>query len=142
MEKELHDHDDRMAELKRIIDAHRAAIARMDRQDERFDRAETRMQRAEERMERSDARALRAEQDWEARFQRAEERAARNDARFEKRMKGFEKLVIIGAKELVSLRRAHKETMGKIDALIDSQERTAAKLQAFIDSLNKGRNGR
>ena len=111
MEKEVRENFDRVdADIKQIIQAHRAAIARMDRQDERADRAE--------------------------------ERAARNDARFEKRMKGFEKLVIIGAKELVSLRRAHKETMGKIDALIDSQDRTAAKLQAFIDSLNKGRNGR
>ncbi len=115
MEREVRENFDRVdAEIKQIIQAHRAAIARMDRQDERADRAE--------------------------------ERAARNEARFEKRMKGFEKLVMIGRKELVSLRRiqaaAAKETTEKMNALIDSQQRTDAKLRAFIDSLNKGRNGR
>ena len=68
----------------------------------------------------------------------------RMDARFEKRMLGFEKLVKIGMRELSDLRRFNrqfaKETDHKINALIDSQQRTEASLRAFLDS-RKGRNG-
>ena len=57
----------------------------------------------------------------------AELRMDRMDARFEKRMRGFEKLVQIGMKEMVDLRR--------------SQQRTETALQAFIASLRRGGNG-
>jgi secreted Zn-dependent insulinase-like peptidase len=80
----------------------------------------------------------------EARADRADARMDRMDARFEKRMLGFEKLVKIGMRELSDLRRFNlqlaKETDHKINALIDSQQRTEASLRAFLDS-RKGRNG-
>jgi hypothetical protein len=50
------------------------------------------------------------------------------DERFEKRMRGFEKLVQIGMRELADLRR--------------SQKQTQASLRAFMDSLRRGGNGR
>lgn len=87
----------------------------------------------------------------EARADRADARMDRMDARFEKRMLGFEKLVKIGMRELSDLRRFNrqlggtleqfaKETDHKINALVDSQQRTEASLRAFLDS-RKGRNG-
>jgi secreted Zn-dependent insulinase-like peptidase len=80
----------------------------------------------------------------EERADRADARMDRMDARFEKRMRGFEKLVKIGMGELAELRRFNrqfsKETDHKINALIDSQQRTEASLRAFLDS-SKGRNG-
>jgi hypothetical protein len=51
----------------------------------------------------------------------------RNDERFEKRMRGFEKLVRIGMTELSRLAKA--------------QQRTEANLKALLDSLRKGGNG-
>jgi division protein CdvB (Snf7/Vps24/ESCRT-III family) len=108
--------------------------ARANRADARMDRAEDRMDRAEERMDRMEA------------------RTEQMDARFEKRMRGFEKLVKIGMRELADLRRFNrqlgerldryaKNTDHKINALVDSQQRTEASLRAFLDS-RKGRNGR
>jgi secreted Zn-dependent insulinase-like peptidase len=76
----------------------------------------------------------------EERADRADARMDRMDARFEKRMRGFEKLAKIGMRELADLRRFSKETDHKINALIDSQQRTEASLRAFLDS-RKGRNG-
>ena len=87
----------------------------------------------------------------EERADRADARMDRMDARFEKRMMGFEKLVKIGMRELADLRRFSrqlgenldqlaKETDHKINALIDSQQRTEASLRAFLDS-RRGRNG-
>jgi secreted Zn-dependent insulinase-like peptidase len=87
----------------------------------------------------------------EERADRADARIDRMDARFEKRMLGFEKLVKIGMRELADLRRFNrqlgermgqfsKETDHKINALIDSQQRTEASLRAFLDS-RRGRNG-
>jgi hypothetical protein len=76
--------------------------------------------------------------------ERADARMDRMDARCEKRMRGFEKLVKIGMGELAELRRFNrqfsKETDHKINALIDSQQRTEASLRAFLDS-RRGRNG-
>ena len=100
---------------------------------ERQAAAEGRMDRADERMDRADA------------------RAAEMDARFDKRMRGFEKLVKIGMRELADLRkfarqsdermeRRAKETDHKINALIDAQQRTEASLRAFLDS-RRSRNG-
>jgi len=68
----------------------------------------------------------------------AEARMDRSDERFEKRMRGFEKLVRIGMAEL---RRFEKETDRKIDALVDAQQRTETSLKALLDSLRKSGNG-
>jgi hypothetical protein len=100
---------------------------------ERQSAAEVRMDRADERMDRIEA------------------RAALMDARFDKRMRGFEKLVKIGMRELADLRkfarqsderieRRSKEIDHKINALIDAQQRTEASLRAFLDS-RRTRNG-
>jgi len=82
--------------------------------------AEARMDRAEARMDRADARV-----------DRAEARMADSDARFEKRMRGFEKLVQIGMKELGNLRRLHREGDVKLNALIDAQQRSEARMDAL-----------
>src|SRR5712691_9036018 len=87
----------------------------------------------------------------EARMDRADARAAEMDARFDKRMRGFEKLVKIGMRELADMRkfarqsdermeRRSKEIDHKINALIDAQQRTEASLRAFLDS-RRNRNG-
>ena len=112
--------------LRRSAELHAAAEARMDRADARADRADARMDRADAR-------------------------AAEMDARFDRRMKGFEKLVKIGMRELADMRRLGrqldarleryaKDTDQKIDALIDAQQRTETSLRAFLDS-RRGRNG-
>ena len=90
---------------------------------ERANRADARMDRAEARMDRMDARSQQLE------------------ARFEKRMRGFEKLVKIGMKEIVELRRLQRETDHKLNALIDSQQRTEATLRALMEGLRRGGNG-
>jgi division protein CdvB (Snf7/Vps24/ESCRT-III family) len=97
----------------------------------RMDKAEARMNRSEARMDRS-----------EARMDRAEARMDKSDARFEKRMRGFEKLAVIGMKELAQLRRNQKEHDEKLNALIDSQQRTEASLRRWLESLRRGSNGR
>jgi hypothetical protein len=76
-----------------------------------------------ERQLQADLRADRAEE----RMDRFEQRIQKNDERLEKRMRGFEKLVQIGMKQLVALQK--------------SQKVTDQKLQAFIQSLQKGHNG-
>lgn len=114
---------------------------------ERQAAAEVRMDRAEARMDRADVRMDRAD----GRIARAEARAAEMDARFDRRMRGFEKLVKIGMRELADLRkysrqldermdRRSKETDHKINALIEAQQRTEASLRAFLDS-RRARNG-
>lgn len=85
----------------------------------------------------ADERANRAD----ARMDRMEARSQQLEARFEKRMRGFEKLAKIGMKEIVELRRLQRETDRKLNALIDSQQRTEATLRAFMDSLRRGGNG-
>jgi division protein CdvB (Snf7/Vps24/ESCRT-III family) len=94
----------------------------------RADRADARMDRAEERMDRADA--------------RMETRMEKSDARFEKRMHGFETLAKIGMREIADIRRMHrqsaKETDEKINALIDSQQRTEEALRAFIGARRAG----
>jgi len=108
--------------LRHVAERQAAAEARMDRADVRVDRADARMDRAEAR-------------------------AAEMDARFDKRMRGFEKLVKIGMRELADLRRFARQlderTDHKINALIDAQQRTEASLRAFLDSrrTRNGRNG-
>jgi division protein CdvB (Snf7/Vps24/ESCRT-III family) len=119
--------------LRHVAERQAAAEGRMDRADVRMDRADERMDRADARMDRADA------------------RAALMDARFDKRMRGFEKLVKIGMRELADLRKfarqsdarmdlRSKETDHKINALIDAQQRTEASLRAFLDS-RRSRNG-
>jgi len=113
----------------------------------RFEKIEAILQDVAERQTAAEERADRAD----ARMDRMDARMDRMDARFEKRMQGFEKLVKIGMRELADLRRFNrqlgekleqfsKETDHKINALIDSQQRTDASLRAFLDS-RRGRNG-
>ena len=65
----------------------------------------------------------------DARMDRADARMDRSsDERFDKRMRGFEKLVRIGMTEL---RRFEKETDRKIDALVDAQQRTGSQSQSL-----------
>ena len=99
-----------------------------------FQKSELRFQKAEARMDKAEA--------------RNEARSEKLEARFEKRMKGFEKLAEIGMKEIAHLRRMHRETEEKIDALIDAhqaladaQKLTEKSLQRFLDSLGKTTNG-
>lgn len=105
------------ATLAEVAARQAAAEVRADRADARMDRAEERMDRADTRME-------------------------KRDARFEKRMHGFETLAKIGMREIADLRRMHrqfsKETDEKINALIDSQQRTEEALRAFIGSRRPG----
>jgi len=85
---------------------------------------------AEERANRADAR-----------MDRMDSRSQQLEARFEKRMRGFEKLAKIGMKEIVELRRLQRETDHKLNALIDSQQRTEATLRALMEGLRRGGNG-
>src|SRR5229473_2814000 len=85
---------------------------------------------AEERANRADAR-----------MDRMDARSQQLEARFEKRMRGFEKLAKIGMKEIVDLRRLQRETDHKLNALIDSQQRTEATLRALMEGLRRGGNG-
>jgi hypothetical protein len=112
-----------------------------------------------ERFERVDAtidKLMRAHAAAESRMDRNEALFEKRMSGFEKRMKGFEKLALLGMKELAKHRQMHKETSEKINALIAAQMRneemaheTKAELKAlqatirsFINSLEKGRNGR
>jgi division protein CdvB (Snf7/Vps24/ESCRT-III family) len=112
------------ATLAEVAARQAAAEVRADRADARMDRAEERMDRADARMDRADA------------------RMEKSDARFEKRMHGFEALAKIGMREIADLRRMHrqfaKETDEKINALIDSQQRTEEALRAFIGARRPG----
>src|SRR5260370_14321630 len=92
---------------------------------------------AEERANRVDGRMDRAE----ARMDRADARSQQLEARFEKRMRGFEKLAKIGMKEIVELGRQQRETDHKLNALIDSQQRTEPTLRTLMQSLRRGGNG-
>jgi chromosome segregation ATPase len=109
--------------LASVAASQAAALERANRADARMDRAETRMDRADARMDRADARSQQLE------------------ARFEKRMRGFEKLAKIGMKEIVELGRQQRETDHKMNALIDSQQRTEATLRALMEGLRRGGNG-
>jgi len=92
---------------------------------------------AEERAKRADARMDRTD----GRMDRAEARSQQLEARFEKRMRGFEKLVKIGMKEIIELGRQQRETEHKLNALIDSQQRTEATFRALMETLRRGGNG-
>src|ERR1700730_6399682 len=128
MEAEVRRELDEIRAILRVVAERQAASeTRMDRAEARMDRADARMDRAEVRMDRADARA-----------READTRARESDARFEKRMKDFER---IGMKEILELRRLHRESEHKLNALIDSQQRTEATLRAFMDSLRRGGNG-
>ena len=104
---------------------------------QRFERIEATLQSVAESQAAAAARMDRAE----ARMDRAEARMDRFEARFEKRMRGFEKLVQIGMRELGALRRLHRETDVKLNALIDAQQRTEVSLRNFPNSLRRGGNG-
>src|SRR6266700_1906021 len=111
MEAEVRREFDEIRAILRVVAERQAASeTRMDRAETRMDRADARMDRAEVRMDRADARA-----------READARARESDARFEKRMKGFENLARIGMKEIVEIRRLHRENEHKLNALIDSQ---------------------
>lgn len=73
----------------------------------------------------------------EERWAKNDERWAKNEARFDKfdkRLNAITKLVQTGMRMLVKIETAQKE-------LAESQKVTDRKLQAFIDSMRKGRNG-
>ena len=111
METEVRARFERIEAILEVVTRqNREAMARMDRADTRMDRADARTDRADARMKEFDA------------------RVREMDARFQKRMRGFEKLAMMGLKELSQLRRA--------------QQRTETSLNAFIDSLRSGGNGR
>jgi hypothetical protein len=132
MEAEVRQELDEIRAILRVVAERQAASEkRMDRAEARMDKADARMDRAEARMDRADARAREAAREADA-------RARESDARFEKRMKDFER---IGMKEILELRRLHRESEHKLNALIDSQQRTEAALRAFMDSLRRGGNG-
>lgn len=121
MEAEVRQELDEIRAILRVVAERQAAS------EKRMDRAEARMDKAEARMDRADARA----REFDAHMRES-------DARFEKRMKAFER---IGMKEIVKLRQLHRESEHKLNALIDSQQRTEASLRAFMDSLRRGANG-
>jgi hypothetical protein len=98
--------------------------------EERFEKHEARFDKSEARFDKS-----------EARFEKNEARFDKLEARFEKRMRGFEKLAEIGMKEIAQMRRAQRQTDDRINALIESQQRTETSLQRLIDSLGKSPNG-
>lgn len=93
--------------------------------------AERRADRADERMAKFEARMGK----FEVRMAKTEARADRMEARFEKRVEAINKLILTGMRMLVRIG-------GRIDELAKSQKVTDQKLQAFIDSLRKGGNGR
>ena len=99
---------------------------------ERQAAADVRMDRVEVRMDRTEARA-------QVRMDRADARTQELEARFEKR---FEKLLKLGTKEMIELRRLHRDNEHKINALIDSQQRTEATLRAFLKRTGNGDHGR
>jgi len=78
----------------------------------------------------------------EVRADRADARMEKSDARFENRMHGVETLAKIGMRETADLRRLQRqlgrETDKKLNALIDSQQRTEEALRAFIGSRRPG----
>jgi division protein CdvB (Snf7/Vps24/ESCRT-III family) len=104
----------------------------------RFEKIEATLAEVAARQAAAEARADRAD----ARMDRADARMEKSDARFEKRMHGFEMLAKIGMREIADIRRMHrqfaKETDEKINALIDSQQRTEEALRAFIGSRRPG----
>ena len=78
----------------------------------------------------------------EARQERTEVRVDKMEARLDRRMNAIVKVLHAGMKMGVEIRRAQKEGEYKLNALIHAQQKTEKKLQAFIDSLRKSRNGR
>jgi len=84
----------------------------------------------------------------DARVEALRQQSADADARLVKRLNGVGTLLKIGARELVKLAEAQKQTDARIDRLGGRMEElsvaqmvTEQKLQAFIDSLTKSRNG-
>jgi division protein CdvB (Snf7/Vps24/ESCRT-III family) len=110
----------------------------MEEEDERrFQKIEAILAALAERQAAADARMDRVD----ARMDRMDARSQQLEARFEKRMRGFEKLAKIGMKEIVELRRLQRETDHKLNALIDSQQRTEVTLRALMEGLRRGGNG-
>ena len=77
----------------------------------------------------------------EARWAISDARADARYAKIDKRLDAIGKLIQHGMRMIVKGEEARREQDEKIKILIDGQIRTDQKLQAFIDSLNKGRNG-
>jgi archaellum component FlaC len=94
-------------------------------------RAEVRMDRWEERANRADGR-----------MDRMEERANLMEERFNRRLNGITKIIQTGMKMLVRLEKAQAELAEAQRELAASQKVTDRQLQAFLDSLRKGKNGR
>jgi chromosome segregation ATPase len=131
--------EQRFERIEAILEAvSRSQAASEARFENYFAKSEERFAKSETRFAKSEARFAKSE----ARIEKLEAHFEKLDARFEKRMKGFEKLAQIGIKEIAQLRRAQRQTDERINALIDSQQRTEASLRRFLDSMGNGTNGR
>ena len=64
------------------------------------------------------------------------------EERFNRRLNGITKIIQTGMKMLVRLEKAQTELAEAQRELAASQKVTDRKLQAFLDSLRKGKNGR
>ena len=62
-------------------------------------------------------------------------------ARIDRRLEGITKILKIGMRQMVKLGESQRRTDAKMGELADAPKVTELKLQAFIDSLQKGRNG-
>jgi len=110
--------DDQERTFKRIWDTLDKVAAQQQAAEIRMDRADARMDRADARMDRADARM----------------------DRFDRQMKGIQALVKTGMRWFVKIEQEHRNLDKKIEALVDAQMRTEAKLNRLLDSRN-GSNG-
>ena len=103
--------DDQERAFKRIWDTLDKVAAQQQAAEIRMDRADARMDRADARMD-----------------------------RFDRQMKGIQALVKTGMRWFVKIEQEHRNLDKKIEALVDAQMRTEAKLNRLLDSRN-GSNG-
>ena len=103
--------DDQERTFKRIWDTLDKVAAQQQAAEIRMDRADARMDRADARMD-----------------------------RFDRQMKGIQALVKTGMRWFVKIEQEHRNLDKKIEALVDAQMRTEAKLNRLLDSRN-GSNG-
>jgi len=123
-----------------ILESQLRAEKRADRADERANRADERMDRAHERADRADERADRADERMdraEKRANQAEKRADRAEKRadkFDRQLQATRNLVQKGMQIVV---KSNAEFRSKINALIDSQNRTEAALRRTDEKFNR-----
>src|SRR5215831_18708484 len=105
--------------IQAILESQLRAEKRADRADERMNRADERMDRAEKRADQGEKRADRAEQ-------RAD--------KFDRQLQATRNLVQKGMQIVV---KSNVEFRSKINALIDSQNRTEAALRKTDEKFNR-----